>query len=149
MHAGVSVQVLLNFVPTLKAALDQNPDTREVVVIAGSSRHDRLKMEEAKKEFNSNFPDIKVVDFTDNSVDELKVKVATLGPESIILFLDLTADKTGEEYISARVLPEIAQAANRPIYGISSEQVGKGIVGGSVLTCVRSDRRWEKPPCAC
>jgi PAS domain S-box-containing protein len=133
VHTGVSVQVLLNFVPTLKTALDQNPDTRQVVLVAGSSRHDRLKVDEAKKELTSNFPDINLVDLTDNSVDELKLKVATLGPESIILFLDLTADKTGEEYISARVLPEIAQAANRPIYGISSEQVGKGVVGGSVI----------------
>ncbi len=133
VHTGVSVQVLLNFVPTVKAALDQNPDTRQVVLVAGTSRHDRLKMAEAKKEFNSNFPDIKIVDFTDNSMDELKLKVATLEPESIILFLDLTADSTGEEYISARVLPEIAQAANRPIYGTSSEQIGKGIVGGSVI----------------
>jgi PAS domain S-box-containing protein len=133
VHTGVSVQVLLNFVPTLKAALDQNPDTREVVLVAGSSRHDRLKVDEAKKELSSNFPDIKAVEFTDNSVDELKLKVATLGSESIILFLDLTADKTGEEYISARVLPEIAHAANKPVYGISSEQVGKGVVGGSVI----------------
>lgn len=133
VHTGVSVQVLLNFVPTLKAALDQNPDTREVVLVAGSSHHDRLKVDEAKKEISSNFPDIKVVEFTDYTVDELKLKVAALGPEAIVLFLDLTTDKTGEEYISARVLPEIALAANRPIYGISSEQVGKGVVGGSVI----------------
>lgn len=133
VHTGASVQVLLNFVPTLKAALDQNPDTGQVVLVAGSSRQDRLKVDEAKKELSSNFPDIKVMEFTNYTVDELKLKVASLGPESIILFLDLTADKTGEEYISARVLPEIAQAANRPIYGISSDQVGKGVVGGSVI----------------
>ena len=133
VHTGVSIQVLLNFVPTLKAALDQNPDTGQVVLVAGTSHHDRIKVDEAKKELRSNFPDIKVVEFTDYTVEELKLKVATLGPESIILFLDLTADKTGEEYISARVLPEIAMAANRPIYGMSSEQVGKGVVGGSVI----------------
>jgi PAS domain S-box-containing protein len=127
------VHALLNFVPTLKVALEQNPDTRQVALVAGSSSEDRIKVEEAKKELIQNFPDIKVADFTNYSVDELKSSVATLGPESVILFLDLTADRTGEEYISARVLPEIAQAASRPIYGISSEQVGRGVVGGSVI----------------
>jgi PAS domain S-box-containing protein len=90
-------------------------------------------LQEAKDEFGSYFPGIKALDFSNNSVDELKRKLSSLDAETIVLFLDLTADSTGEEYISARVLPEIARAANRPMYGIFSEQVGRGVVGGSVI----------------
>jgi PAS domain S-box-containing protein len=133
-HPGrTDVRVVMNVVPTINVALDQNPGTRHVALVAGSSREDQRTLQEAKEQFSSYFPGINILDFSNNSVDEIKRKLSGLDTDTIVLFLDLTADGTGEEYISARVLPEIARAANRPMYGIFSEQVGKGVVGGSVI----------------
>lgn len=127
------VRMVLNFVPTLRVALDQNPGTRQVVLVAGSSRDDKEMLQEARNEFSGYAPDLELVDITDNSVDQFQSRLAKLEPGSVIVFLNLTADGKREEYIGARVLPVIAQAANRPMYGISSEQVGRGVVGGSVI----------------
>lgn len=133
-HPGrTGVNVVMNVVPTINVALDQNPGTRHVVLVTGSSPEDQRMLQEAKDELSSYFPGISVLDFSNNSVQELKEKLSNLDKESVILFLDLTADNTGEEYISSRVLPELARAANRPMYGLFSEQVGRGVVGGSVI----------------
>ena len=133
-HPGrTGVRVVMNVVPTIKVALDQNPGTRRVALVAGASPEDQLTLQEAKDELSRYFPAVHVRDFSNNSMDELKRKLSSLDTETVILFLDLTADSTGEEYISARVLPELARAANRPMYGIFSEQVGRGVVGGSVI----------------
>ena len=134
VHPGrTDVRVAMNVVPTINVALDQNLGISNVALVAGSSPQDQLTLQEAKDEFKTYFPHLNVLDFSHNSLDDLKSKLSGLDAETIILFLDLTADRTGEEYISTRVLPEIARTANRPMYGILSEQVGRGVVGGSVI----------------
>ena len=127
------IRALLNFTPTLDAAMAQNPGLRQIVLVAGSSPDDQLKLQEARNELETFAPKPAVLELTGNSVADLKSRLKDLGPHSVILFLDLTADSAGDEYISERVLPELARAANRPMYGTSREQVGKGVVGGSVI----------------
>jgi PAS domain S-box-containing protein len=58
--------------------------------------------------------------------------LATLEPNSVVLFLNFLSDAAGEQFIPAQILPSVASASPRPIYGTYASFVGQGVVGGSV-----------------
>lgn len=128
--AGVARK--LNYLPTLQLALQQNPGTRRVIVIAGSSDAEKLEMNAAHTQFRSYEPNLEFQYWTDIQLAELESKLASAPADSIILFLDFRSDVNGDRFVPSRILPKIAKVAARPIYGTSAALVGNGIVGGSV-----------------
>ena len=122
----------LNFVPTLELALKQNPGTRQVVVIAGSSDFEKLEIKVAREQFHPYEPNTEFQYWTDLTFANMRSKMADIPPDSIILFLDFLADANGEHFIPSRILPSLSASAKRPIYGTFASLVGNGAVGGSV-----------------
>src|SRR5262249_52120695 len=64
---------------------------------------------------------------------EMLNRSATLPADSAILYVLLSRDAQGITRSEDTVLSEFHGRANAPIFGIQSEQVGKGIVGGLVV----------------
>lgn len=125
--------VMPDFSPTVETALEQNPGTQQLVLVAGSSPNDQLQLEWAKANLAVYASRLKLLTLTDCTPDQLKQKLSSLDSHSIALFIDFTADNTGGQYVGTRVLRNLAQSASRPIYGTLSEQIGSGAVGGSVI----------------
>lgn len=123
---------VFNYVPTLQMALRQNPGTQHVIVIAGSSRFEKLELQEAREEFRRYEGTLDVQYWTNLTLPELRTRLAAAGPQSVILLLDFLSDAAGEQFIPSRVLPTLAEGTTRPMYGVFSSFVGNGIVGGSV-----------------
>ena len=121
----------VNFLPTLQLALQQNPGTKKVVVVSGSSDAEKLDVMLAREQFRAYESNLEFQYLTDLQFSELGPQLEHLPPRSVILFLDFITDSRGEQFIPARILPAIAKAANRPIYGTFSSVVGAGVVGGS------------------
>ena len=121
-----------NYAATLKVALAQNPGTRHVVLIAGSSEVENVALKKAREQFHSYEPNVDFREWTNVTFLDLSSRLATLEPNSVVLFLNFLDDATGEQFVPAQILPGLANRANRPIYGIFSSFVGRGVVGGSV-----------------
>jgi len=68
------------------------------------------------------------------AMDDLLKQVATLPDGSIVLYLPVSRDATGKIFIPAEALKLVAAAANAPIYGFADSFMGRGIVGGHVLS---------------
>ena len=124
---------VLNYLPTLQLALQQNPGTRQVIVVSGSSDLEKLEMKTAHEQFDSVESNVEFQYWSDLKLVELRSRLGNVEPDSVILFLDFLTDAAGERFIPSRILPSIAHDANRPIYGTFSSFVGSGIVGGSVV----------------
>jgi PAS domain S-box-containing protein len=122
----------LNYLPTLQLALRENPGTRQVIVIAGSSEFEKLEMNVAHDEFRTYEPNVTFQYWTDLRLTDLKSRLASVQPDTVILFIDFRVDAEGEQFVPSRILPTIRPAANRPMYGTFASFVGKGVVGGSV-----------------
>jgi PAS domain S-box-containing protein len=122
----------LNYLSTLQLALRQNPGTSHVIVISGSSDEEKRAAQIAHDQFRGYESNLEFQYLTDLQFSELGPRLANVQPDSIIMFLDFVTDSQGEQFIPARILPTIAQKANRPIYGTFSSVVGAGVVGGSV-----------------
>ncbi|HXW93546.1 MAG TPA: PAS domain S-box protein [Terriglobales bacterium] len=123
----------LNYLPTLQLALRQNPGTRDVVVIAGSSDFEKLEMNIARDEFRPYEPNVTFQYWTDLRLTDLKSRLMTVPHDTVTLFLDFGVDSEGEQFVPSRILRIICPPASRPIYGTFASFIGRGVVGGSVV----------------
>ena len=71
--------------------------------------------------------------------DVLK-RTATLPPHSAILFLVLSIDAQGFSSSEDRALTELHNSANAPVFGLFAHQLGRGIVGGPLLSTDENGR---------
>jgi len=122
----------VNYLPTLQLALRQNPGTSHVIVVSGSSDAEKLDAKLARKQFLPYESNLEFEYLTDLQFSQLEPRLAQAPPHSVVVFLDFTTDSSGEQFIPARILPNIAKAANLPIYGTFSSVVDGGVAGGSV-----------------
>ncbi|MGA8492705.1 MAG: PAS domain S-box protein [Terriglobales bacterium] len=132
-HAGrTGVVRQTNSLLTLQLALRQNPGSSHVVVVSGSSDAEKSGMELARQQFRGYGSNLDFQYLTDLPFSELGPRLAQVPPDSVIMFLDFITDSRGEQFVPARILPDLAKQVNRPIYGTFSSVVGRGVVGGSV-----------------
>jgi hypothetical protein len=61
-------------------------------------------------------------------------RCATLPPNSAIFYALLSVDAAGFPHSEGDALAELHAAANAPIFGVQSSQMGGGIVGGPLMS---------------
>jgi PAS domain S-box-containing protein len=118
---------------TLDMALALQPEARRVVVVSGRASQDRFIKEQAQSRLRRYEGR---VDFTylDNvTIEELKNELAALPKESIVLLLSFSVDRVGNTFAAPEVVSRVAPTSGAPVYGFTDNQLGTGIVGGSVL----------------
>jgi PAS domain S-box-containing protein len=102
------------------------PDT------TGSSDWEKLEVKTGRAKFHSYEPKIDFQYWTDLKLAEIQSRLANVPSDSIILFIDFSADPSGKPFVPTRMLLMLARNAARPIYGPFSSFIGTGVVGGSV-----------------
>ena len=120
---------------TLDAAIRLLPDTRNVFVVAGQSRYDRALTAFVKAELNPYGSRLNISYLTDLPMSKLLERVRHLPNHSIVLYLTFFKDSEGRQFLnSVDVLPQVAAASNSPVFGMSDTYLGRGIVGGHVVS---------------
>ena len=117
---------------TLELALQQNPGTREVFVVAGTANDEKQFIAAAQDEFRQFEGRVVFHYLNDLTFAEVVSRLSNLPPDSIALFLSFQRDAAGDEFSGAKALRAFSPAARRPIYVIFSPAVGAGAVGGQV-----------------
>ena len=128
------VVVERNFAPTIETALRMQPGTREVFVVGGTARFDRLLQRIARRDLRPFAGRVRVTWLDALPMDALLRKVADLPPHSVILYLTLFADGAGAAFVPHDALSRISGAANAPVYVAVDQFVGLGAVGGQVYS---------------
>jgi signal transduction histidine kinase/ABC-type uncharacterized transport system substrate-binding protein len=120
---------------TLELALHLFPDTRHVFVVGGSSGFDKAVMSLTKVALRSFKTKAEIVYLTDMEMNALMEQLRILPDHSIELYTSFFQDSTGKKFLnSTKALPMIAAASKAPDFGMSDTYMGRGIVGGYVLT---------------
>ncbi len=130
----IGVPIKLDFAGTLDLALRLHPGTQHVFVVAGTAKFDAYWTDEAKKAFRAYEGQREVAYLTDLPMEALLNKVAHLPDRSILYYLHMMQDGSGKVVVPAEVLTRLAQAANAPLYGHVDTYVGRGVVGGRVVS---------------
>ena len=124
------------FSPTLEIALSLHPQTRQVIVVGGTSDFDRLVLDQARKEFEPFARRVNVTYATALPLQQLLSDIKQLPPNSIVLLTTFFKDGTGEPFVPHNVVPLVSAAASAPLYGFLDQFLGRGIVGGKLYGSV-------------
>jgi signal transduction histidine kinase/CheY-like chemotaxis protein len=120
---------------TLDLALRLHPDTEQVFIISGTITHDKSSELTARNELQGYENKVKINYLTDLAPEELTARLRSLPTRSIALYArQQFRNQHGKLFETQDVLALIAHSAQVPIYGMSSSNVGLGIIGGYVWT---------------
>jgi PAS domain S-box-containing protein len=116
---------------TLDFILTLQPDTTEVVVVAGGldARYYEVR---ARRELRGYEGKVAFTYLIDVPFAELLARVANVPPRAAIMYLGVTGDGSGTRVVPSTALAQIVARANAPVYGSLANQMDQGIVGGSL-----------------
>ena len=110
------------------------PDTRTIMVIIGASKVEEFWLEEVKRTFRPFENRVTFIWTNRLSLADLLERAASLPPHSAIFYGILSMDATGTPQMEEPVLDALHAAANAPMFGLHSHQLGHGMIGGPLLS---------------
>lgn len=126
---------------TLLAALKLQPDTTHVFVTGGIGSFDRDLENIAKESFRKYESKIEFTYLTELTMPSLLERLRHLPKHSIVYHTAITEDAGGTHFIdSSQAVPLIVSAANAPIYVIDDVDLGRGTVGGYLISWAADGR---------
>jgi two-component system, cell cycle sensor histidine kinase and response regulator CckA len=115
---------------TLDLALSLQPDTKRVAVVIGSSDLEAYWRDQLQHDFAPFTAKVEITYLAGLPINELLRRVAELPPHTVVLTTFFFEDANGQFFLQEEVIDLITQAAHVPVYGIYSNYIGHGIVGG-------------------
>lgn len=118
----------------LGLALRLQPDTRQVVVVSGTSDSDRSRRRRVETEADRLKGRIAFTWLTSHTLEEVQHAVRLLPAHTVVLFVSFFEDSKGRVWVSREALERLSPVSNAPVYGNFESFVGYGIVGGTMET---------------
>jgi PAS domain S-box-containing protein len=116
---------------TVESILNLQPDSQALVVISGSSYLDRIMEQMVRRGLQTWQGRLQIEYLSSLPLEEVLNRVATLAPQTAILFANFSANPDGRAYSPPEVIQRISRAANAPVFGLFDTILGNmGIVGG-------------------
>lgn len=126
---------------TLDLVLQLFPQTRQVFVVGGASDFDRGTEAITRAALQPGSASVEVIFWTGLDMTVLLERVRHLPSRSVVLYTSFFRDGKGNEFVNASTaLPLVAGAANAPVFGMSDTYIGRGIVGGYVISQAEQGR---------
>lgn len=129
-HAVITIEQTVQ--KTISLAIQQNPNTENIVLITDSSSEPQALLQESLRAIEATIPDAEVLIKTDFTVEELEQAVSTLSDDSVIIFTLVFQDRQGQNWRPVDVVERLAASASVPIYVFYDSLIGNGAVGGHV-----------------
>jgi PAS domain S-box-containing protein len=126
---------------TLDVALQLQPDTKQVFVVTGSLLFDRQVEAIIRRSLQKYEGKLQFTYLSNLTMTSVLARVRDAPSHSIVLFGSLSQDAAGHTFSNAtQALPMVSAAANAPVYVFSDTLVGRGSVGGDVISYGRQGR---------
>lgn len=119
---------------TLELMLALYPKTQRIHVVLGASDYEREQAKRGQTVFDRFAGRVAFLYLNDLTLEQMEGYVARLGGEDLVLFGSLLQDPSGRDFTSMEPLARISAASRRPVFGVLSEDLGHGILGGELLS---------------
>jgi signal transduction histidine kinase len=129
-----SVPVHLDIPRLFDHILQVQPQTSTIAIILGDSPIERFWVNVLRTETKAFEGRVSFLYLNKLSLEEVAKRVATLPSHSAILFVQMFVDGAGVSRQQDQVLAMIREAANAPIFGLYASELGKGLVGGPLIS---------------
>jgi two-component system, cell cycle sensor histidine kinase and response regulator CckA len=117
---------------TLSLALALQPAIREVLVMHDYS-DTGLAMRDELQRHAPEFPGVKLSFLKEMPLGEAAQQLKTLPPDRAVLLLSYTVERGGRTYSQAESARIVSAASSVPVYAVSANQLGSGVVGGLMI----------------
>jgi len=119
---------------TVDEAFSLVPAARQVFVVAGAAPEERTRAAAALRELKG----IPATGLVGLPMPDLLARLRALPPDAIVLFVEMSLDGAGREFLGDRAFVEIARASARPVFGTDESLIGRGMVGGRMTDLERA-----------
>ena len=126
---------------TLLAALNLQPRTKRVVIVGGRGAFDRDIEAETRRALHEYESHLDFTYLTDLDMPSLLKRLGQLPRDTIVLHTSLMEDAAGNHFInSSQSVPMVSAAANAPVFVLDAEGIGRGPVGGDLISWASEGR---------
>ena len=122
----------LNFSGSIDFALELQPETKHVFVVTGADPADQLYEVLVRQQLKPLSAKVAISYLTGVPTKMLEAQLAELPPQSIVYYILVNSDRTGEHFHPLEYLARLSSVANAPIYSWVDSAINRGIVGGSL-----------------
>ncbi|HMF97623.1 MAG TPA: sensor histidine kinase [Vicinamibacterales bacterium] len=110
------------------------PDTTTLIVVIGASQREQFWLHELKHGLRRFEDRLSLIWTNQFSFAEVLARCASLPPHSAIFYAVMSLDAKGVPQVDEQALAELHAAADAPIFGLYTTQLGHGIIGGPLLS---------------
>jgi ABC-type uncharacterized transport system substrate-binding protein len=118
---------------TVELALQLQPETREIVCVAGTGTQEQHWNNEARKVLERFATRVRIRWLDQLPLQAVLDEVARLPLDSVVLYVPMLRDGAGKSVSPFEVARQLAEASRVPVYGLSGPQLEQGIIGGALL----------------
>jgi two-component system, LuxR family, sensor kinase FixL len=129
----IGLPMIFDFRGTLDLALQLQPETKEIVCVAGTASFDQLLAQECRKVLDGYGGKVRYRFVGAGPIDETLSLVRNLPRNNIVLYLSTLRDGQGKSFVPQEIVAHVVQQSNVPVYGLVTYQLEAGIVGGSLF----------------
>ncbi len=129
-----AIPVRIDLSALIKNILTVRPQTKRIDVVTGTSPLETLWLTELRREFPQQARGASFEWLNELSLGQMLPRLASLPPNSAIFFGHLSVDAAGIPHEEDKALAAIRAVANAPVFSYLDAYLGRGIVGGPLLS---------------
>jgi signal transduction histidine kinase len=129
-----AVPVNIDLAGSIENILRVLPDTTNIAVVMGNSPHEKEVLKRRQRAFQPFTDRVTFTWFNELSFNEMMTRAARLPPHSAIFWFELIVDAVGESHQGFDAMTLVRAVANAPIFSFLDAYLGKGIVGGPLIS---------------
>ena len=134
----------VDFAGTLAQAMALFPATRQIVVAVGVSESDQV-LKRAMQQAALPWQNMLEVRYLDHlNLAQMREAVARLPADTLLVAANVSRDADGAIVRPVQFAGELARLARVPVFGMYNTNVGRGVLGGSVLHIEDAARQMAK-----
>jgi signal transduction histidine kinase/ABC-type uncharacterized transport system substrate-binding protein len=119
-----------DYLASVEAALQLQPETRHLAVVSGSSKQDRFNRTYALNQFKHLQKKVDLIEISGLSRNETIQRLSKLPKNTVVVVSSFFVDRTGELCFGPEFMPKFSAASTGPIYDVNRSLLGFGTVGG-------------------
>jgi signal transduction histidine kinase len=129
-----SVVIANDFPLLVENILKVLPNTTNIAVVIGNSPNEQYWLEQLRSDLKPFENRVAFIWFNELSFEEMLRRAANSPPNTAIFFPLLTVDAAGVPHEEGKAMARLRAVTNAPIFSYSDAFLGKGIVGGPLIS---------------
>ena len=113
--------------------LELQPETTTLALVLGASPLEQFWVKELQRELAPLGDGLRVLPPDGLSLEQMRARVAALPPHAAVFYQMFSVGGNGVQYENEQALAAILESSNAPVFGLFANQLGKGVVGGSLF----------------